>query len=103
VGQHPQFFRAKALVTALGGLVYSGTVDCSAGRLDCGGSRPSALDVFGMLPTHLSASSVSAASLWGSIAGFIGFYTLLLIAEMYLMFKYARTGPTILEPLQQGA
>lgn len=59
--------------------------------------------VFGMLPTHLSASSVSAASLWGSIAGFIGFYTLLLIAEMYLMFKYARTGPTILEPLQQGA
>ncbi len=54
--------------------------------------------VFGILPTHLSASSLSVASLWGSIAGFIGFYTLLLVAEMYLMFKYARLGPTALQP-----
>ena len=54
--------------------------------------------VFGMLPTHLSVSSLSAANLYGSIAGFIGFYTLLLIVEMYLMFKYARLGPTALQP-----
>ena len=54
--------------------------------------------VFGILPTHLSASSLSAASLWGSIAGFVGFYTLLLVAEMYLMFKYARLGPVVLQP-----
>jgi cytochrome d ubiquinol oxidase subunit I len=54
--------------------------------------------VFGILPTHLSASSLSAANLWGSIAGFVGFYTVLLIAEMYLMFKYARLGPTALQP-----
>ncbi|MDD5176813.1 MAG: cytochrome ubiquinol oxidase subunit I [Sterolibacterium sp.] len=54
--------------------------------------------VFGILPTHISASSLSTASLWGSIAGFIGFYTLLLVAEMYLMFKYARLGPTALQP-----
>ena len=54
--------------------------------------------VFGMLPTHLSASSLSQASLWGSIAGFVGFYTLLLIVEMYLMFKYARLGPAALQP-----
>ena len=53
--------------------------------------------VFGMLPTHQSASSLSAASLWGSIAGFVGFYTLLLIVEMYLMFKYARLGPAVLQ------
>jgi cytochrome d ubiquinol oxidase subunit I len=53
--------------------------------------------VFGVLPTHLSASSLSAASLYGSLAGFVGFYTLLLIAEMYLMFKYARLGPTALQ------
>ena len=53
--------------------------------------------VFGMLPTHLSASSLSAASLWGSIAGFVGFYTVLLIVEMYLMFKYARLGPSSLQ------
>lgn len=54
--------------------------------------------VFGMLPTHLSVSSLSSASVLGSIAGFVGFYTLLLIAEMYLMFKYARLGPTVLQP-----
>ncbi|WP_263769862.1 cytochrome ubiquinol oxidase subunit I [Propionivibrio soli] len=54
--------------------------------------------VFGMLPTHLSASTLTSASLWGSIAGFVGFYTLLLIVEMYLMFKYARLGPTALQP-----
>ncbi|MBZ0090775.1 MAG: cytochrome ubiquinol oxidase subunit I, partial [Sulfuricellaceae bacterium] len=47
----------------------------------------------GMLPTYLSTSSLSAGSLWGSLAGFLGFYTLLLIAEMFLMFKYARLGP----------
>lgn len=49
--------------------------------------------VFGILPTHLSASTLSAADLWGSIAGFVGFYTLLLIAELYLMIKYAKLGP----------
>lgn len=54
--------------------------------------------VFGMLPTHLSVSSLSAANVMGSIAGFVGFYTLLLIAELYLMFKYARLGPTVLQP-----
>jgi cytochrome d ubiquinol oxidase subunit I len=54
--------------------------------------------VFGMLPTHISVSSLSAASLWGSIAGFVGFYTLLLVAEMYLMFKYARLGPAVPQP-----
>ena len=54
--------------------------------------------VYGMLPTHLSASSLSAASLWGSIAGFVGFYTLLLVVELFLMFKYARLGPTVLQP-----
>lgn len=54
--------------------------------------------MFGLLPTHLSASSISATSVIGSIAGFIIFYTLLLIAELYLMFKYARLGPIVLTP-----
>ena len=53
--------------------------------------------VFGVLPTHLSASTLSAASVWGSLAGFLVFYTLLLVAEMYLMFKYARLGPVVLQ------
>jgi cytochrome d ubiquinol oxidase subunit I len=35
-------------------------------------------------------------SLYGSLAGFIGFYTLLLVIEIYLMVKYARLGPASL-------
>jgi len=52
--------------------------------------------IYGILPTHLSTSALSSASLYGSIAGFVGFYTLLLVAELYLMFKYARLGPASL-------
>ena len=52
--------------------------------------------ISGILPTHLSTSSLSAGSLYFSLAGFIGFYTLLLIVEMFLMFKYARLGPSSL-------
>jgi cytochrome bd ubiquinol oxidase subunit I len=52
--------------------------------------------IFGVLPTHLSTSALSVGSLWGSLAGFVGFYTLLLVAELYLMFKYARLGPASL-------
>ena len=49
--------------------------------------------IFGVLPTHMSVSTLSVGSLYGSLAGFIGFYTLLLIVEMYLMVKFARLGP----------
>ena len=52
--------------------------------------------VNGILPTHLSASSISAGQVWASLAGFVLFYTVLLIVELYLMFKYARLGPTVL-------
>jgi len=49
--------------------------------------------IYGVLPTHLSVSTLSVNSLYGSLAGFIGFYTLLLIVEMYLMIKFAKLGP----------
>ena len=49
--------------------------------------------IYGMLPTSLSASSLSVNSLYGSLAGFIAFYTVLLIIEVYLMQKYIRIGP----------
>lgn len=52
--------------------------------------------ISGILPTHLSTSSLSPGDLYFSIAGFLGFYTLLLITELYLMFKYARLGPSAL-------
>ena len=49
--------------------------------------------IYGVLPTHLSVSTLSVESLYGSLAGFVGFYTVLLIVEMYLMIKFARLGP----------
>ncbi len=55
-----------------------------------------------ILPTSLSTSSLAPSSVYLSLAGFVGFYTLLLVAEMYLMFKYARLGPQSLHTGQYG-
>jgi len=52
--------------------------------------------IYGVLPTHLSVSSLTAGAVYGSLAGFVGFYTVLLVAEMYLMVKFARLGPASL-------
>ena len=52
--------------------------------------------IYGVLPTHLSVSSLSPASLYGSLTGFIVFYTGLLAIELYLMVKFARKGPSSL-------
>ncbi len=49
--------------------------------------------IYGVLPTHLSVSTLNVSSLYGSIAGFVGFYTILLIVELYLMIKFAKQGP----------
>ncbi|MES2015930.1 MAG: cytochrome ubiquinol oxidase subunit I [Pseudomonadota bacterium] len=52
--------------------------------------------IAGILPTHLSASTLQPASLYFSLTGFLGFYTLLLVIEMGLMIKYTRLGPSSL-------
>ena len=49
--------------------------------------------IYGVLPTHMSVSTLSVNSLYGSLAGFIVFYTVLLVVEMFLMIKFARMGP----------
>ena len=49
-----------------------------------------------VLPTYLSTSSVTTGQIWFSLGGFIAFYTALLVVELYLMFKYARLGPSSL-------
>jgi cytochrome d ubiquinol oxidase subunit I len=49
--------------------------------------------IYGVLPTHLSVSTLGIGSLYGSLAGFIGFYTVLLVVEIYLMQRFARQGP----------
>jgi len=52
--------------------------------------------ISGILPTHLSASTLQPSSLYFSLTGFILFYTFLLVVEMILMVKYARRGPSSL-------
>jgi cytochrome d ubiquinol oxidase subunit I len=49
-----------------------------------------------VLPTVLSVSNVPVSSVYASLAGFIAFYTVLLIVELYLMLKYIRLGPASL-------
>ncbi len=49
-----------------------------------------------VLPTFLGTSSLTAHDLAMSLGGFVAFYTLLLIIEMWLMFHFARKGPSTL-------
>jgi cytochrome bd ubiquinol oxidase subunit I len=48
----------------------------------------------GVLPTFLAASPIPVFNVWISLAGFVLFYTVLLVVDLYLMIKYARLGPT---------
>jgi cytochrome d ubiquinol oxidase subunit I len=49
--------------------------------------------IYGVLPTHLSVSTLTVESLYGSLAAFVVFYTALLLVEIYLMTKFVRQGP----------
>ncbi|QAY95278.1 cytochrome d terminal oxidase subunit 1 [Methylovirgula ligni] len=55
------------------------------------GRQPWTID--GILPTFLSASSLTAGNLWLSLGGFILFYSVLAVVELYLMIKYIKLGP----------
>ncbi|MCV9877952.1 cytochrome ubiquinol oxidase subunit I [Brenneria izbisi] len=50
-----------------------------------------------ILPTAVATSSLTVGDILFSMALICGLYTLFLIAEMYLMFKYARLGPSSLK------
>jgi cytochrome d ubiquinol oxidase subunit I len=49
--------------------------------------------VEGVLPTFLAVSSITANNVLVTLFGFIGFYSTLLIVEIYLMIKAIRLGP----------
>lgn len=49
-----------------------------------------------VLPTFLATSSLTTGDLVFSLAGFLTFYTLLLVIEVFLMVKFARLGPSSL-------
>jgi len=49
-----------------------------------------------ILPTFLSASSLSEMDLYISLAGYVGLYTVFLVIEMFLMLKFIKLGPSSL-------
>ncbi len=52
--------------------------------------------IWEVLPTHLAVSTLSVESLWGSLTAFTVLYTGLLIVEVWLMWKFAKIGPSTL-------
>ncbi len=56
------------------------------------GRQPWTID--GVLPTFLSASSVSAGNVWISLSVFVIFYSTLAVVDVMLMLRAIRTGPT---------
>ncbi len=57
------------------------------------GRQPWTID--GILPTFLSASTIASSSVWISLTGFVLFYSILLIIDIFLMCKYIKIGPMI--------
>ena len=55
------------------------------------GRQPWTID--GVLPTFLSVSSVPASNVWISLAGFVLFYSVLAVVEVFLMVRAIRQGP----------
>jgi cytochrome d ubiquinol oxidase subunit I len=49
--------------------------------------------IAGILPVNLSASSLPASEVAGSLTALIVFYSALLVAEMYLMLRFTKQGP----------
>ncbi|NNM59238.1 MAG: cytochrome BD oxidase subunit I [Legionellales bacterium] len=52
--------------------------------------------IYNVLPTPLSSSSIAGGDVIASFILFSLFYTLLFVVEIYLMFKFARLGPSAL-------
>jgi cytochrome d ubiquinol oxidase subunit I len=48
----------------------------------------------GILPTFLSASTISANHVWVSLTAFITFYSVLAVVDFMLIRKYIKLGPT---------
>jgi cytochrome d ubiquinol oxidase subunit I len=60
------------------------------------GRQPWAIE--GVLPTFLAVSPIPAASVALSLAGFVIFYTVLAVIEIFLLTKYVKLGPGAASP-----
>jgi cytochrome bd ubiquinol oxidase subunit I len=50
--------------------------------------------VYGLMKTQDAVSPLSASQIYFSLVGLVLFYTILLIADVYLMIKFAKKGPS---------
>lgn len=50
-----------------------------------------------ILPVHMAASNLPASEIIASLVAIVALYTVFLIAEVYLMVKFARLGPSSLK------
>ncbi|MCG3728087.1 cytochrome bd-I ubiquinol oxidase subunit CydA [Vibrio cincinnatiensis] len=50
-----------------------------------------------ILPVNIAASALTASQIWTSLFAILALYTAFLIAEVYLMVKFARKGPSSLK------
>ncbi len=50
-----------------------------------------------VLPVSMATSNLAASDIWISLGAVYVLYTLFLIAEMYLMVKFSRRGPSVLK------
>jgi cytochrome bd ubiquinol oxidase subunit I len=55
------------------------------------GRQPWAIE--GVLPTFLAVSPIPAGNVAMSLAGFVLFYSVLAVVDVYLLVKYVRIGP----------
>lgn len=53
--------------------------------------------IYNMLPVGVAHSDLTTGDLWFSIITICTIYSIFLVAEMYLMFKYGRLGPSALK------
>ena len=53
--------------------------------------------IFEVLPVGVANSALTTSDLWFSIGLICALYTIFLVAEMYLMYKYGRLGPSSLK------
>ncbi|QLB12438.1 cytochrome bd-I ubiquinol oxidase subunit 1 apoprotein [Bisgaardia hudsonensis] len=53
--------------------------------------------IYDVLPVGVAASNLGVGDLWFSIGLICTIYTIFLVVEMYLMFKYGRLGPSALK------
>jgi cytochrome d ubiquinol oxidase subunit I len=64
------------------------------------GRQPWAIE--GVLPTFLAVSSIPAANVALSLAGFVLFYSVLAVVDVFLLVKYVRLGPVTAPAAQES-